>query len=312
MEDFMKTFRLCVAVILTILMVTTAIQAQHVKQGLKRNLAVYVFEDKTDHRVHWYSGQNVGEGMSDMLTTALVQSGRFRIFERSQLAQVMQEQGLGMTGAITEQTAAQAGKLLGAEMIVMGAVTEFGAKKEEGGIGLKKFKIGAQTLSATVAVDVRLVDAQSAEIKWSGTVRKEESKTGLSFASPEFTFKDRNDFDESLVGKATRAAIDEIVQKLTEQIEFVPWSAVVAAVTGSNIIINQGAESGLQVDMEVSVFRTGETITDPATGEPLFTEEEKIGVIKVVDPNLGSGKAAKCDIVEGTGFQRGDVVRFEE
>ncbi len=308
----MKAYRGFLITVLCLLVIGGALQAQHVKDGLKRNLAVYGFEDKTDHKIHWYSGQNVGEGMSDILTTALVQSGRFRIFERGQLESVMQEQGLGMTGAITEQTAAQAGQLLGAELIVMGSVTEFGAKESKGGAQIGKFKIGTRTLSASVAVDVRLVDANSGEIKWSGTVRKEESKTGLSLGGADWAFKDQQEFDESLIGKATRAAIDETVVKLMEQVSFVPWQAIVAAVTGDAVIINQGAESGLAVDMEMSVFRVGETITDPATGEVLFSQEDKIGVIKVVDPTLGNGKAAKCEVVEGVGFQRGDVVRFEE
>ena len=286
--------------------------APSVKQGMKRNLAVYGFEDKTDHKANWYSGQNVGEGMSDMLTTALGQTGRFRIYERSQLTSVMQEQGLGQSGAMVEQTAAQAGRLLGAELIVMGAVTEFGVKKSEGGARLGQVTIGTQSLSATVAVDVRLVDAQSGEIKWSGTVRKEETKTGLSLGTPKFDFKDQKDFDESLIGKATRAAIDETVQKLIQQVGVVPWQAMVAAVIGNDVIINQGAESGLRADMMMSVFRVGESVTDPTTGEVLFSQEEKIGVIKVVDPNKGNGKAAQCAVVEGSGFQIRDVVRFEQ
>ena len=312
----MKKYWLPIGTMLCVWLTVAAVMAQapapNVKLGLKRNLAVYGFEDKTDHKIHWYSGQNVGDGMSDMLTTALVQSGRFRIFERSQLESVMQEQGLGQSGAVVEQTAAQAGRLLGAELIVMGAVTEFGAKRSEGGGAIGKIKIGTQTLSAIVAVDVRLVDANSGEIKWSGTVRKEETKTGLSLGTPDFAFKDQKDFDESLIGKATRAAIDETVQKLTDQVGSVPWQALVATVTGDKVFLNQGAESGLRPDMVLSVFRQGEQVTDPATGEVLFSTEEKVGVIKVVDPSVGNGKASSCDIVEGSGFQRGDVARFKE
>jgi curli biogenesis system outer membrane secretion channel CsgG len=312
----MRPYRVSLVVILFVSAMAAIMMAQTptpaVKPSLKRNLAVYGFEDKTDHKIHWYSGQNVGEGMSDMLTTALVKSGKFRIFERSQLESVMQEQGLGMSGAVVEQTAAQAGRLLGAELIVMGAVTEFGAKREEGGVSIKRIKIGAHTLSATVAVDVRLVDANSGEIKWSNTVRKEETKTGLSFAVPDFSFNDQKQFDESLIGKATRAAIDEIVQKLTARVGTVPWEALVATTAGDDIFLNQGFESGLQPDMVLSVYRQGEQVTDPATGEVLFSTEEKIGAIKVVDPSLGNGKAARCAVVEGEGFQRGDVARFEE
>jgi curli biogenesis system outer membrane secretion channel CsgG len=77
----------------------------------KKRVAVFVFEDKTDHRYHWWNGQPVGDGMSEMLTTTLVKSGKYRVMERAQMEKLLQEQGLGMSGAVTPQTAAQAGLL---------------------------------------------------------------------------------------------------------------------------------------------------------------------------------------------------------
>lgn len=41
---------------------------------------------------------------------------------------VLQEQGLGLTGAITSQSAAQVGQLLGVDLAVFGAITAFGDK----------------------------------------------------------------------------------------------------------------------------------------------------------------------------------------
>ena len=111
------------------------VQAQE-KTG-KRRVAVFVFEDKTDHRYHWWNGQPVGDGMSDMLTTTLVKSGKYRVMERAQMEQLLKEQGLGMAGVTTPQTAAQAGKMLGVELAIMGAVTEFGYKKVSTGGALK-------------------------------------------------------------------------------------------------------------------------------------------------------------------------------
>jgi len=45
----------------------------------KKRVAVFAFEDKTSHVVRWWTGQPVGEGMADMLITALVKSGRYTV-----------------------------------------------------------------------------------------------------------------------------------------------------------------------------------------------------------------------------------------
>ncbi|MFP4164245.1 MAG: CsgG/HfaB family protein, partial [Chitinispirillaceae bacterium] len=74
----------------------------------------------------WNRSQNVGEGMADMLTTALVKEGKYRVMERAKIDKIMEKRALGASGAVTPQTAAKMGKLLGVELAVMGSVTEFG------------------------------------------------------------------------------------------------------------------------------------------------------------------------------------------
>ena len=64
-----------------------------------------------------------------------MKSGAFVVVEREQLAQVLREQGLGMTGAISPQTAAKAGKLLGLQALVTGKITDFDADNKTSGFG---------------------------------------------------------------------------------------------------------------------------------------------------------------------------------
>src|SRR5205814_1233995 len=59
----------------------------------------------------------------------------FVVVEREQIAQILKEQGLGMTGAISPQTAAKAGKLLGLQAIVTGKITDFDESQKTGGFG---------------------------------------------------------------------------------------------------------------------------------------------------------------------------------
>ena len=96
-----------------------------IPKNLKKRVAVMDFEDKAGY------GHNIGSGLSDMLVTSLVESKKFIVIERAELANIMKEQGLGMSGAVTPQSAAKVGQLLGVELIITGSVSEFGTKKDK-------------------------------------------------------------------------------------------------------------------------------------------------------------------------------------
>lgn len=277
----------------------------------KTRVAVFTFQDKTDHRWHWWTGQPVGDGMADMLITALVKTGRYRVMERTEIDQILKEQSLGMSGITTPESAARAGKALGVELAVIGAVTEFGYKKQSTGGALKKLGVGASVSkqSATVGIDVRLVNTSSGEILGAENVRKEKSKMGGSFDNEDIRFDSEAQFDETLVGKATRDAVETIVTLLDQQSGIVAGYKIIS-VTGSKIIINGGAEDGLKVGSRFLVFRTGEELIDPDTGESLGAEETQVGEMEVVDNNTGGkGKASTCRIVSGNDFLKGDTAR---
>ncbi|MDZ7288342.1 MAG: CsgG/HfaB family protein [candidate division KSB1 bacterium] len=290
-----------------------AASAQEKAKSTKKRVAVFNFEDKTDHAWHWWTGQPVGHGMADMLITALVKSGRYRVMERQEMEKLLQEQGLGMAGIVTPESAAKAGKMLGVELAIVGAVTEFGYKKQSTGGALKKIGIGATVSkqAASVGIDVRFVNTTSGEILKAENVRKEKSKIGGSLDTQDINFDSQAQFDESLVGKATREAIEEIIKLLDEQsgIETV-WEAKVVMMKEDQVIINKGAEDGVKVGERFVIYRAGEEMIDPDTGESLGSEETKVGTLEVVNNNFGGkGKASACKIVSGSDFQKGDMVR---
>jgi len=70
--------------------------------------------------------RNLGMACSQLLTTRLSQTGRFYVVERVTLQKVIDEMRLGMTGLVDEATAAKAGRLVGADIIVVGSVSEVG------------------------------------------------------------------------------------------------------------------------------------------------------------------------------------------
>jgi len=192
---------------------------------------------------------------------------------------------------------------------IFGSVTEFGYKA--GGVGgrVKGIGLGVKKYEAVVAVDIRIVDTETGEILFSDTVRKQKTKSGLSVDTPNMDFRNENDFDDSLVGKATREAIDDIVKLMDENIKAGELTAKIIKVDEQgNVVINKGSAAGVQVGDVLSVFRKGEELIDPDTGLSLGSEMEEIGKIKVVADMLG-GKAAKAEVISGSGLQNGDVVK---
>ena len=277
---------------------------------LKKRIAVFTFEDKSSHGWRWWDGKPPGDGMADMLTTTLVKSGNYVVIERKAIAKMIEEQRLGQAGLVTAQSAAQVGKLLGVELAVVGAVTEFGQAKGGTGGRIKGIGIGIKQQKATVAVDVRFVNTTTGEILAAENVRKEQSKGGLSISTPQFGFNNRNDFDNSLVGKATREAVDDIVGLIEAQITQLPWEGKVLLVRGETIFIKPGSDAGVKVGDSFAIYSKGEDLIDPDTGLSLGSVDTKIGTIEVTSIVSG-GKAAQASIKMGSGFKAGDFVRLK-
>ena len=96
-------------------------------------------------------GWKVGQGMSDMLTNALVESGCFRVVERDRLSSILAEQDLGNSGRVNQQSAAKIGNLTGSQLLIMGSITEFDEKVGGGAIGAFTKKVGVGGIGKTKA-----------------------------------------------------------------------------------------------------------------------------------------------------------------
>jgi hypothetical protein len=193
--------------------------------------------------------------------------------------------------------------------IVYGSVTEFGYKKEQTGGSTSMFGAGMKKQEARVAADVRIIDSSTAEILVAENFAKGKSKRGVSLSTDVVSFGHDSKFDETLVGKATREVIDEIVEKISETVEDMPWiGAVVKADVDTKIYLNAGAEAGVLQGMQFRVYRPGEELIDPATGLSLGAEEEFVASIEVTSVKE---KYSICRTVTGAGVARGDIVRSE-
>lgn len=281
-------------------------------QQIKKRIAVFVFEDKSDQgSSYWYRQQSVGEGMADMITTELVKSGNYRVIERQELDEILKEQDLGQSGIVTPQSAAAMGQVLGVELAVVGTVSEFGMKENETGGAVKGVGIGLRNTAAVVGLDVRLINTSTAEIVSAENVRRQKTNTGVKFNTRKVSFQNRNEFDQSIIGKATREAIEDVVKMIDNNAATIPWQAKVIMEQGGKVFINAGANDGLSSGDVFAIYRKGTDLVDPDTGLSLGSTDTKIGEIRVSNPGIGNGKASECSIVSGDGFEKGDFVRIQ-
>jgi len=150
-------------------------QAQAEKyDGPKARLAVGEFQDKTARgggntgwmNMYGVSFKEIGEGMRDMMTTALFNSSRYIVLEREQLGAVLQEQDLGASGRVKKETAPPVGEIYGADLIITAAVTEFegGSKGVGGETRVLGVSLGGGVSKAHLAIDVRIIDAKTSQI----------------------------------------------------------------------------------------------------------------------------------------------------
>ncbi len=250
-------------------------------------------------------------GLTEMLTTALAETGRFVVLERTVLQEILAEQDFGALDRVTQQTAAQQGQLLGVQALITGGITEYNYTSSSLGGNVSVFNrvsAGAQQLKAMVALDMRLIDAETGEILAS---KRGDGTATARTVSAEATISDK-DFSTAVaastpLGKATREAIEEIVEAIVEELAGVRWSGRVIDVRDDLVYINAGSNAGVEQGMEFEVYEEQEALIDPETGLNLGAPERFIGSIRVTQVNE---RFSVAEVAAGGGFARNNVVRF--
>ena len=283
-------------------------------QGAKPRVAILEFKNKASH--YTWSWYEAGRQAQDMLVTELVKSGKYRVIEREQLQAIMQEKHLSLSGDIDPKTAIQFGKMLGVEYLIAGAVTELGVTDRNasvpGGLlrGLPSVSVRSQKMEA--ALDARAFSTSTGEIVWADTAKDETSDSSVYVAGAGGGANDRNKVDKLM---------RPVVQKLAASLAKASLSSSglggagdasgvvgkIAKADGGTLYVNAGSEAGVKEGDEFAVYRVGEQIKDPDTGEVLGANEMKVGRVKITSvkgPRLSIAAA-----VSGSGFKAGDTLK---
>lgn len=286
----------------------------------KKRVAIFDFDFGTVH--HWWSGDwDIGKGISDMMVTNLVRDGTYSVIERKQLDKILQEQNFSNSDRANPATAAKIGKVLGLNAIIIGTITQFGAetKKIDAGAITSRFglgRVGTSSSKANVVIDARMVNTETAEIMAVASGKGQSSRGGVNLlggAGGNVGGIDMgsSNFQQTIIGEATRQAVDDLTRQLVAQADKVEGTKIeihglVADVTENVLVLNVGKNQGLKVGDVIAVERVLKTVKDPATGQVLRTITERIGTAKITSVDDGSSMAE----FHGVGKARvGDAVK---
>lgn len=214
------------------------------------------------------------------IETAIVQSGKYTLMERSRLDELLKEQGKGAGGLI--QGGGELGGFAGIDYLIYGRVTN---------VGLSSENLFVMTqCKANFSIDIRVTDMQTGEIRLTKNVNaQDEVATGGAEENPcsGVTFA-------SLSGLADSAA-RQIVEAMSQAL----FPVKLARVTSGEVYLNYG-EGFLNKNELLKVTAMGEGFLDPDTGEVLGAEETLVAIVQV---DSTRPKYSVASII----FQNGDL-----
>lgn len=264
--------------------------------GTKKTIAVARFNNTSGMN----SYINIGDDFSAQLTDTLMQSGQFIVLSRQDLSAVLTEQDLADSGRIAKSLTARKGKVIPAQILVTGNITEFEENTGGGsqGISIHGVTIGGAKSDAHVAVIVQIIDSTTGQILDSQRVEGLADASGFTIGYSGAFNIGSSSFKKTPLGKATQIAIDRAVSYISERLSNLSWQGRVVTVKEGLVYLNAGSDAGIALGKNFVIYRKGESLIDPETGIELGSEKKKIADIVVSEVEQ---KFSKAKILSSTG-----------
>lgn len=257
----------------------TELAAQSPQAVRKPSVAVARITDTSN------SGQ--AESLKTMIQTAVTETGKFRVIERD-FGQLDTEQALARSGRVTSNQPGRNGGYEGVDFIVYGNITSASAGREgDSGadvgnallgslLGVSVGKGGCNKASATIATDVKIVDAVTGEVKFAKQITEHAASATAcsSNANVDITALMRSIANQTAMG-----------------LTITMYPIKVAAVQPDGVFVLNYGEGALKVGTVLGVYGKGPEIRDPDTGALLTSEGAELGRIRVSEVTTRFSKA---------------------
>ncbi|MFQ5598541.1 MAG: CsgG/HfaB family protein [Nitrospiria bacterium] len=263
--------------------------------GPQYTIGIITLANKTPSKV-----LGIGEAATDILRTSLKQAGLEPIMlTQDELRQHDKMIELQQSGVVKTGKKDAAEGMDSIDFRVSGSITSYSELDEGSNLLLTSTK----TQIARVGVDYALVDIASGKTlvakSGMGEYRKKTRKVlGLG---------DKSSADTSLRQGALRDAMNKAVEAMINELSSRPFQTNILLVDGDIVIFKAGTRSKLDSGTRLAVYRPGKELIDPETGRSLGRRQSKVGEIKL--SNHQNNRVSEGNIVDGSGFKRGDILK---
>lgn len=257
---------------------------------------------------------NLPQTVADSVIDVVVNMGGAKVFTRTEMQKVLQEQKFQMSGLVDDRTLINFGKLAGLQYIITGSISSinFG---ESAAMGLTKALLGVQGSSPEARMDlnIRMIDVTTGEIVFSKKVSGRDLLSNQSYVGMIASIKN-----------AAGKALEDIRPELSKR--FVVKGYVLQTRTSPDgkertALINIGEKQGIKAGSKLVIY-IFQDIKDPFSGKStcdrvkLFVEAEvtdqiqddKAWIIITGDPNqvrrVRTGALVERAPVEGQQFYK--------
>lgn len=278
-----------------------AAQQVAVKPTLKRKIALGRITNETQYGrslLRDNHGDAVGKQLTDMMSKALVESGQFIVLERPDLSRLVSENNFAGTSI----------QKIGADVLLIGSLTEFGRKTD----GKSGFVSKTKRQAAVAKMDVRLVDTSTGRIIFATSGAGEATNESGNV----FGYGGRATYDGTLNDKAIKHAASEVVSNIISELADQPWKTYFISATKDMLIIAGGKHQGISVGDQFIVKTQGRKVKNPQTGFTITLPGKEIAKIEVVSlfGNDEVDEGSVCVIKSGSikGYDYRKLIVFEE
>lgn len=201
---------------------TTTQPETHLAQAnQKKRLVVMDFDYGTTNSYYTsYRGVGAAKGISELLINELVNNGTYTVVDRSRLEQALRQQN--RSSNIDAATAAEIGKQLGVDAVLIGTITRFNIDRQSGGGGFMGIGGSSQKTKATVQIDVRLIGTATGDILATARAMGEADQSNSSISVGGIGGSSGSSNEDALLSEAVDKAVNQMVTKLAEVAKKLP------------------------------------------------------------------------------------------
>ena len=232
------------------------------------------------------------EYFAENLEANLVQSRKFMMLDRRYAKEVASEKNIALNGSQTIEDLICLGTELMADYLVLGNILNVSYEEKERKMPSGRVIVFGQGM---INMSFRVVNVKTKQIKYADSIRFQFTDDELKAIS-----------GTSFVSDPELSILSETANRVGCQIVEAIYPPQIVGVNGDSVSLNQGGR-GMGVGGVYDVFRNGEMMIDPYTGEKLGVEECFVGQIKITH---NAAKMARGIVINKTAdFADGYICR---